>query len=79
MLLENLMLRNVFWTQTSLRVSGSESSNRPAMLPPEQPGARALEAVEERADGEVAVDVDAVVVAVGRVAEVARGLAGSSQ
>ena len=31
---------------------------------------RALEAVEDRADGEVAVDVDAVAVAVGRVAEV---------
>ena len=37
MLLENLTLRNVLWTQTSFAVSGSESSNRPAVLPPEQP------------------------------------------
>ncbi len=33
MLFANLMLRNVVWTQISLRVSGSENSYRPAKLP----------------------------------------------
>src|SRR5687768_784101 len=33
MLFANLMLRNVVWTQLSLRASGSENSFRPAKLP----------------------------------------------
>ena len=64
------MLRNVFWTQTSLLRLGLGELEQAGGVAARAAGARALEAVEDRADGEVAVDVDAVVVAVGRVAEV---------
>ena len=68
MLIENLIFGKFDTTHFSLRISGSESSNGPDEVSLVQDVERARVAVEQRADGAVAVEVDAPVVAVADVA-----------